>query len=147
VKEWELINITKKKNKNKIAGQFLVLEHEIYESMAFQELTIHAKWLYIEFKYRFNGENRYKIKLPQREAMKIMGINTFIKARNQLIEKGFIDVIQRGGLENQSAIFGLSNRWRKYGKPDFEKRNINDIFPPIFKTRFKKGHKFYGEPK
>jgi hypothetical protein len=76
-----------------------------------------------------------------------MGINTFIKARNQLIEKGFIDVIQRGGLWKQPTIYGLSERWRKYTRSDFDKKDINKIFPPIFKTKFKKGHVFYGKRK
>jgi len=134
--------MTKKKNK-KIDGGFLLVEWELWDSKPFRELTPHARNLYCEFKRRYNGINANNLKLSQTEvkAKNIMAVNTFINARNQLIEKGFIDVIRRGGLEKQSAIFRLSYRWKKYGTPEFEKRNINEIFPPIFKTVFKKGHK------
>lgn len=137
----------KRKKSNKINGKFSVIEHEVTKSKAFQELKIHAKWLYVEFKLRFKGDNKYNIKFTQTEARDIMGINTFIKARNQLIEKGFIDVIRRGGLWKQPAIFGLSERWRKYGTTEFKKVEIEKIFPPIFKTTFKKGHVFYSKKK
>ncbi len=73
-----------------------------------------------------------------------MAIDTFIKSRNKLIEKGFIDVIKRGGLEKQPMIYGLSDRWKKFGTKDFDKVDINDILPKIFKTKFKKDHKFKG---
>ena len=133
----------KKKNKNKFDGQFAGIEFKMMKSEAFKNLNIHTKWLYMEFKYRFYGDNKYHIILPYREAKNIMSINTFIKCRNSLIENGFIDIIKRGGLEKQSMIYGLSDRWKKYGTKDFIKVDIKDILPEIYKTKFKKGHKFF----
>ena len=133
-----------KKKKNKFDGQFAGIEFKLMESEAFKNLSIHTKWLYMEFKYRFYGENKYHIIFTYQEAIKIMSINTFIKSRKQLIERGFIDIIKRGGLEKQSMIYGLSNRWKQFGTKDFVKVDIEDILPEIYKTKFKKGHQFMG---
>ncbi len=139
------MNKTVKRKKSKTNnGPFVKLDNEIIDSKPFQELTIHAKWLYVEFKKRYNGKNKYNISLTQKESKAIMAINTFNKSRNQLIEKGFIDLIRRGGLWKQCSIFALSERWRKYGTPEFEKINIKDILPPIYKNKFSKGHEFLG---
>jgi len=134
----------KKKNKNKFDGQFAGIEFKMMKSEAFKNLNIHTKWLYMEFKYRFYGDNKYHIIFTYQEAKNIMAIDTFIKCRNSLIENGFIDIIKRGGLEKQSMIYGLSDRWKKYGTKDFIKVDIKDILPEIYKTKFKKGHKFMG---
>jgi hypothetical protein len=135
-----------KKNKNKINGPFLLVEHTYWDSKAFRDLSPHARNLYCEFKRRFNGENAYNLQMPEGELKekKIMSISAFRNARDQLIEKGFIDIRQRGGLWKQATIFMLSERWRKYGKPDFEKKTIDDYPPTGFKTIFKKGHNFFG---
>ncbi|MBA7489808.1 hypothetical protein ES702_00342 [subsurface metagenome] len=133
-----------KKKKNKIDGNFTIIEHKLINSEAFKGLSLHAKWLYVEFKIRFYGDNRRNIILTYQEAKNILSENTFIKSRNKLIERGFIDIVKRGGLENQPMIYGLSERWKKYGTKDFIKINIGDILPKIYGTKFKKGHKFMG---
>ncbi len=134
----------KKKNRDKIDGSYSVLEHNLANSEAFKDLNIHTKWLYMEFKLRFHGDNKKHIILTYKEAIKFMSIGTFIKSRNKLIERGFIDVIKRGGLEKQCMIYGLSNRWKKYRTKDFVKVDIKKILPKVSKTKFKKGHKFMG---
>ncbi|MBA7642833.1 hypothetical protein ES703_50542 [subsurface metagenome] len=137
----------KKKNRNKIDGSYSVIEHNLANSEAFKDLNIHTKWLYMEFKFRFHGDNRKHITLTYKEAIKFMSINTFIKSRNKLIERGFIDVIERGGLEKQPAIYGLSDRWKGYGTKDFVKVDIKKILPKIYKNKFKKGHKLFKKRK
>jgi len=132
-----------KKKKNKIDGSYSVLEHNIAFSEAFKNLSIHTKWLYMEFKLRFHGDNRKHIILTKEEAIKIMAYNTFKESRKLLIEKGFFDVIKRGGLEKQPAIYGLSDRWKKYGTKEFIKIELKDILPKIYKNKFKKGHKLF----
>jgi len=131
----------KKKNRNKIDGSYSYIEHNLAYSEAFKNLTIHTKWLYMEFKFRWHGNNRKHIVFTKEEATKIMAYKTFRESRNKLIERGFIDVIKRGGLEKQPAIYGLADRWKKWGTKDFVKIDIKDIFPKIYKTGFKKGNK------
>lgn len=117
----------KKKNKNKIDGNFTAIEHSILKSEAWKGLNIYTKWLYFEFKLRFFGDNRNKIIFPYREAIKIMTNRTFIKCKDKLIERGLIDIRKRGGFYHQSTIYGLSERWRKYGTKDFIKIDIKKI--------------------
>jgi len=134
----------KKKNKNKFDGQFAGVTHKQRESEAFKKLSIHEKWLYVEFRFKYNGQNDHNIIFTYQEAKNIMAIDTFIKSRNKLIEVGLIDIVKRGGLEKQPAIYGLSDRWKKYGTKDFVKIDIKKILPKIYKNKFKKGHKFEG---
>jgi len=133
----------KKKSRNKFDGQFAGIEFNLMESEAFRNLSIHTKWLYIEFKHKFYGDNKKHIILTYKEAIRVMSINTFIKSRNKLIENGIIDVMERGGLEKQPAIYGLSDKWKKYGTKDFVKIDIKDTLPKIYKNKFKKGHKLF----
>jgi hypothetical protein len=117
----------KKKNRNKIDGNYSLIEHNIIDSEAWKDLNIHTKWLYFEFKLRYYGDNEHKIVFPFREAIKIMTNRTFIKCRNKLIKNGLIDIIKRGGFYHQVTIYGLSNRWRKFGTKDFIKKDIKKI--------------------
>jgi len=134
----------KKKNKNKIEGNWSYIEHNILKSEAWKGLKVHSKWLYFEYKVRWLGDNTKHIIFTQEEIKKIMAIGTFYNSRDHLIERGFIDVIERGGLEKRPTIYGLSNRWKKYGTKDFVRMDIKDILPKICKTSFKEGHKFIG---
>ena len=133
-----------RKKKKKIDGNFTFIEHNIINSEAWKGLKANTKWLYFEFKLRYHGDNIRHIIFTQKEAKNIMAIDTFVKSRNKLIESGFIEVIERGGLFKQPAIYGLSNRWKKYGTKEFIKVDIKKIFQEIYKTKFKKGHKFMG---
>ena len=133
-----------KKNKNKIDGDWSYIEHNIINSEAWKGLKAHTKWLYFEYKLRWHGNNTKNIIFTYLEAKKIMSINTFINDRTLLIERGFIDVVKRGGLEKECMIYGLSNRWKKYGTKDFIQGDIEKILPEIYTTKFKKGHQFMG---
>jgi len=133
-----------KNKKNKIEGTYSYIEHNIINSEAWKGLKAHTKWLYFEFKLRWHGDNARNIIFTYPEANKIMSIDTFIHDRKLLIERGFIDVIKRGGLERQCMIYGLSNRWKKYGTKDFIKVDVEKMLPEIYTTKFKKGHQFMG---
>jgi len=119
--------ISKKKSKNKIDGSYSVIEHNLANSEAFKSLSIHTKWLYMEFKFRFHGGNKKHIIFIYQEAKKLMHQDTFLKCRNKLIENGLIDIIKRGGFYNQPNIYGLSDRWKKFGKKDFIKIDPHKI--------------------
>ena len=133
-----------KKKKNKIDGIYSYIEHNIIHSEAWKGLKAHTKWLYFEFKLRWHGDNTRKIVFTYQEAKNIMSIKTFITDRKLLMERGFIDVIKRGGLEKQPMIYGLSDRWKKYGTKDFIKVETDKMLPEIYSTKFKKRHQFMG---
>ena len=130
-----------KKKKNKFDGQFAGIEFKMMESEAFKNLSIHTKWLYMEFKHRFYGDNKRHIIFTYQEVIKIMSINTFFKCRNKLIENGLIDIVKRGGLFKQPMIYGLSDRWKQYKTKKFEKVEIKDVLPKVYITGFEKGNK------
>lgn len=136
--------MSKKKKKREYDGHFAGIDEKVMEAEAWKGLKASTKWLYFEYKYRFYGDNEHNIIFTYKEAKEIMSENTFIKDRNQLIERGFIDVIRRGGLEKQPIIYGLSNRWKKYGTEEFIEVKIKDILPRMYKERFKRGHEFMG---
>ncbi len=44
----------------------------------------------------------------------------FKRARDQLVRVGFVDIIEAGGgMAGNAAKYGESDRWRRYGEPDF----------------------------
>jgi len=50
--------------------------------------------------------------------------STFMRALTELIEKGFIDLIHSGsgGKKGDKSKYAISQRWRKYGTPEFESK-------------------------
>ena len=68
--------------------------------------------------------NAAEIEFTYQEAKKRFGIthSRFTRGIDDLIEKGFIDIVHQGGAyRHDKTIYALSDRWRKYGKRDFEK--------------------------
>lgn len=68
--------------------------------------------------------NRNELVFPYRAAEKL-GITSprFQRAIDALIEHGFLDIAVPGnGTARECTKYGLSDRWRNYGKPTFEHR-------------------------
>lgn len=127
----------KKKDKNEFNAipPYAQIEQKLVNSEGFKGLKAHTKWLYVEFRLRYRGNNSRAITLTQKEAKKIMHIQTFRADYRKLIERGFIDLIKCGGFYKEKHIFGLSNRWKKYGTKDFIKVDIAKRFPKILKIK------------
>ena len=127
----------KKKNKNEFNAvpPYAQIEQKLVDSEGFKGLKAHTKWLYVEFRLRYRGKNSRDITITEKEAKKIMDFRTFRADYRKLIELGFIDLIKCGGFYKEKHIFGLSNRWRKYGTKDFVKIDIDKLFPKIFKKK------------
>ena len=65
----------------------------------------------------------------------------FLRALDQLIEHGFIDIAKTGaGLYKSSTFYSISERWREFGTPDFERRERKKRKQPF---GFQKGHPDY----
>ena len=48
---------------------------------------------------------------------------SFMRALDELTEKGFIDVTHSGqGYQGDKSTYAISERWRKYGTPEFVKK-------------------------
>lgn len=125
----------KKKRKNPFDAvpPYAQIAQRLVDSEAFKNLKAHTKWLYVEFRLRYHGDNPRDFTLPEGEVIKkkIMDVNTFRKDYRLLIKNGIIDLVKRGGFYKQAHIFGLSKRWEKYGTKEFEEVDIDKLFPKI----------------
>ena len=61
------------------------------------------------------AEAEKKFKIPR---------STFCRSISQLVELGFIDIAHQGGAYNKDfSKYGISDRWRDYGKEAFKKKS------------------------
>ena len=112
-----------KKKGQKIKGQFVPMIYPMLKSEAFKSLSTTAKVAYLYFEMdRKNGhQTEFILTFPQAQKYGVCASpETFNKAKRELVEKGFLDPFEPGGL-NQPAIFRLSNRWKWYGADRFQK--------------------------
>jgi hypothetical protein len=125
----------KKKNEFSATPPYAQIGQELVNSEASRGLKPHTKWLYVEFRLRYRGNNARDITFTQTEAKKIMRIETFRADYKKLIERGFLELIKCGGFYKEKHIFGLSNRWKKYGTKDFKKVDVEKLFMPKVLSR------------
>jgi len=125
----------KKKNFWNPDPPYALIEKKMVNSEGFKNLKAHTKWLYVEFRLRYRGSNPRNITFTQKEAKGIMDLDTFRDDYKKLIKLGFIDLVKRGGFYKQPHIFGLSNRWEKYGTKDFIEVDTDKLFPEILKEK------------
>ena len=76
--------------------------------------------------------NNGEIVFPYRDAQKrfknengnSISTSTFARALDELVEKGFIDIkYSGGGMEGDISKYSISDRWKKYGTPEFVKKS------------------------
>ena len=144
VLDGKIINL-KKPEKGKKKCPIIVIEKEILNHPAWFSLGGRAPHVYLIFLQRRRMEkigkrghqrmtctNSQEIIFTYAEAKKKFGLTKrqFTRAIDTLVEVGFIDIVKQGGsLFKEETIYGLSDRWRKWGQPDFEKksRSVRDI--------------------
>lgn len=91
--------------------------------------------------------NNGEITFTYQEAKSKHGLNpqTFSKAIEELVAKGFIDIERPGtGVGKVPTLFAISERWRKYGTTEFKSvkrwKRASHRFPsgkdhPIYRKR------------
>ena len=140
----------------------ILLTNELCWSKAYQSLTKSAQnlmWCLVS-ELRFTGSrkkkdfvytNNGKVSFSESEFKKqgLGASGTYIKARNQLIEVGFIDITYRGGMARGDmntykllfieGVKQVDQKWRRYPKENWE-HEIPKIKDYIVgrETRFKK---------
>jgi hypothetical protein len=116
------LNMARKKKRLQIEGGFVAMEHRLLDSAVFQSLSSTAKIVFCYFKRDLKSGHQTEVSLTISQAKK-MGVcqspSTFGGAKRELVDKGFLDPFEPGGL-NQRAVFQLSNRWKRYGQSNFE---------------------------
>ncbi len=115
------------------------IERALIKSLAFRELTATALRVFFLFMLKRSMEklpigrgrktwviaNNGKIEFTYREADCKYGIKegAFREALDRLVERGFIDIAaNRAGLFKVKTLYSLSERWRKFGTPEFERK-------------------------
>ena len=124
---------------------FVPLTWELLNSQAYKELT-HSAGKALPY---FLGKVKVSYDNPQRhltafsftytEAKRYGFANgTHHRVIVELMDKGFIDPVDKGGLRGgglSSSLFKLSERWKKYSTTDFEKAEGWPTFKPRFKNK------------
>jgi len=111
------------------------IETEMLRSKAFKDLPGTAiqvlMWFYLKRKLKNMGSrgkkkwiitNNGEIVFSYVDAEKKYGLTRarFSRALNALIEKGFIDIDHHGGgMMGDCTLYGIRERWRKYGTDQF----------------------------
>ena len=107
----------------------------------------------------FNNPAQYDttIHFPYKEGQRYgFSPGTFSKVIRELVAKGFLDPVEKGGLRSHGKsynLFKISNRWEKYGSDEFQPLDWKCFVPrPRFKPtskkeiyNFKKGKDGHGE--
>ena len=111
-------------------GSWTKICDDMMDSKAWQSLSRSQRCLYLELKRKFtakvvNGkiisDNAKDISMPTSEATKLYSnLRLFRTDIDALINCGFIDCIRGGYTTRTANIYGFSDRWIKYGQPDYE---------------------------
>lgn len=114
--------MAKNNKRQKIGGQFVPLQHELLNSLAFQSLGNGSKVGLIYFYKDIKNGHQETVILTFPQAKKYgvcRSATTFDAIKKELVEKGFLDSFEPGGL-GKHAIFKMSFRWKLYGTARFE---------------------------
>ena len=120
------------------ASNRMCIPRRMHRTPAFQKLTANSILVYFEFLYR---RQMVEVKVGKREEWIIknngeiiftyaeacekfnMYRSTFCRSISQLVELGFIDIAhQGGGMLKDCSKYGISDRWKNYGKEEFKNK-------------------------
>jgi len=126
--------MNRRKKKKKYTEPFYMLTEKMVQSKAWEELDSYDKEAFTHIAIKYNGKNKVDLSLTYKEANRLQSNHRFKDSIDHLVEYGFIDVIESGGVWKKCNIYGLSERWRLYGTDKFVKgkRIVADpIFNPL----------------
>jgi len=109
----------KKSNKEKPVEQketpgFAMITNEVIKSAAFKKLTNTARTAYTLLRAQVKKKGQSDVIYPYSDALDYMERRSFSKAIKQLIEIGFIEKKQAGGLFRRTNIYIFSDKWRGF---------------------------------
>src|ERR1700690_1428522 len=121
--------MAKRKTPNKLPP-FVPLLWDVLNSEAYKSITYAAAkalpYFLGKFKGSYSDPQRYlfAFQFSYSEGKRYgFASATFSKVIQELVRKGFIDPVDKGGLRSDGKscnLFRLSQRWLKYGKNDFD---------------------------
>lgn len=143
-------------NKYKIRNSIWI-DSEIFYSDAYHKISSSASclntWLRCiqkrKWEYVKRGKKKEKVEkndgfiFPYAEATElgISGKTMHWKNLNKLVDVGFLDKVHQGGWykihekKSDYSVYKFSERWRKYGTPEFIKVHKEKVLPANFHIR------------
>ena len=118
-------------------GKGMFIPRRMHRSPAYRKLTSTSIFILMEFMSRrkvaktgqkggYEITNNGELIFTYAEAEKKFKIprSTFCRSISQLVELGFIDINHPGGgMMKDCSKYGISDRWRDYGKEEFIKKS------------------------
>lgn len=120
----------------KIEGGFVAMPWKLLNSKAYKELkhsSAKALPYFIGKKYKSERGNKLYFTFSYSEAKRLgFAAATFCSVIQDLIRKGFVDPVDKGGLRGDGKSYNkytLSKRWEKYRALDFKMIEWNQFKP------------------
>ena len=110
-----------KKKSNYIKPPFAAINKEMADSKAYKELRHASVRAYIHICLAQKDDTGENIIFTYKQASEFMKEETYNNSIDQLVELGFIDMQRSGACFGKKNVFKKSERWRKYGTPEFRK--------------------------
>ena len=103
----------KRNGKNKIEGPFVpILRHMIW-CPAYKKLTNPARTAYLLLKAQVKENGQREVVFPYAHAQPYMNRHTFSRSIKQLVELGFIEKSDFGGLYRRTNVYKFTDGWRQ----------------------------------
>ena len=109
-------------------GRFMKITINMLEAPAWRALSVYEQAVYLAIKSKYKGTNRdgqdnsRDLSFTYEEGKQLMSPERFTKAIDRLIETGFIDIVEHLPQARRPTIYGLSDRWHDYGRPEFKEQ-------------------------
>lgn len=100
---------------NGIEERYIRLGNSQLLHPAMLSLSDRSRTIYIYMLLESGGNMQFTF--PRSKIIKLMGIDTFMKARSELIEKGFIKEKQNNFNIRKPNIYEFSDAWKEYKPP------------------------------
>ncbi len=106
-------------------SRYLRITSDMMRSKAWGELDPFDVTVYVYLKeqyksYRDGSDNSREIELTYEGMSKIMSPGRFKKSIDNLVEKGFIDLVEHNPHRKRATVYGFSDRWHDYGTEHFK---------------------------
>ena len=102
-------------------SSYIRIARSMVNSFAWKELNPYEINLYLYLKLKYTGKpgSAKDISFTYKEGTKLMSKPVFTRSMDKLIEVGLVDLVRHMPYSSSCNIYGLSDRWHKYGTPDF----------------------------
>lgn len=109
--------------------RYVKLDEEMTETAAWTALSDGAIWNYIELRKSFNSKKggNERLVLPYSKVAWRMSKGTYTKRMRELVEHGFVDVVDPGGLPRRPTVYRLSEKWKEFSRKIVDKKGREAI--------------------